>query len=247
MPPEPNPRALVPYGYFERSLLHPVALRPARRRLGRRAALLSLPALALAILLFLFQTNLDLGPVSRPFSILRAVGPVAGAHILLGAGSPAPAASPSAAPAGAPFVICYSNPAWTPPDADVQASHFQADPRYRGADFSKAQAERIHPELGPSRSSSALGDFIALSGLWTDPKVNELQCPASLQGKAELWGLRLRFQGFDVDGADLTARVFPQPAGVEIVQVALPPGTRTLHFLDDAGAQLAPDVSLGGS
>ncbi|MFI5266065.1 MAG: hypothetical protein ACHQ7M_01675 [Chloroflexota bacterium] len=145
---------------------------------------------------------------------------------------------------GIPFEICYYNSSWSLPDVETQAQHLQANPRYRGLDLSRQTLERVHVELGPFRSASALGDFVQLSGLWTDANATAAACPADLQGKAELWALELRFERFELSGADLTAFASPLPAGVEVAQLPIPPGADALHVIDDHGLKLSPDVNL---
>jgi hypothetical protein len=151
----------------------------------------------------------------------------------------------SAAP-GQPvaFEICYFNGSWRPPEPDVQAAHLQASPRFRGIDPGRQPLERVHVELGPYRSASALDDFVQLSGLWTDPNATSGACPADLTGKAELWALDLRFSRLELSGADLTAVVQAEGAGVEVVQIPIKPPAEALRVVDDRGARLAPDVNL---
>jgi hypothetical protein len=159
--------------------------------------------------------------------------------------TPAPKAFYSPSPGqGIPFEICYYNGSWSLPDPDTQAQHLQADPRYRGVDLSRTTLERVHVELGPFRSASALGDFVQLSGLWSDPNATVSACPANLQDKAELWALELRFQRVELSGADLTAFASPVAAGVEVVQLSLPAQAEALHVIDAQGQKLSPDVNL---
>jgi hypothetical protein len=239
--PETHSRALVPYGFWEHSLLHPVQLMPAKRR-GKRWPLVVLAVIVAVVGLavgYVSQFGPDAAPLGRSIAAASAAGPDTGFRTLAQTTS---AATP--ATSGVPFVICYSNAVWSPPDDATQAAHLQADPRYRTVDPARVSPERVHPELGPFRSASALGDFIALSGLWSDPRVLDLGCPADLVGRAELWGLRLRFQRFEVSGSDLTATTLAQLSGVEVVQLTLPPKAEALHVVDDHGAKLAPDIHL---
>jgi hypothetical protein len=143
-----------------------------------------------------------------------------------------------------PFEVCYYNAAWQPPDPDAEAAHLAADPRYRGINPTAAQAERVHVELGPFRSASAFGDFVELSGLWSDPGILSGGCSAILQGRAELWALELKFDHFEQHGADLFAVVLPQTSGVEVAQVPLPANAEALHITDAAGNHWAQDVNL---
>ncbi|MBV8083604.1 MAG: hypothetical protein JO247_02200 [Chloroflexi bacterium] len=154
-------------------------------------------------------------------------------------------AAPSVVPgADLPFEVCYYNAAWQPPSADAEATHLQSDPRYQGTSAEQSQAERVHVELGPFRSASALGDFIELSGLWTDPDVLNAGCSAVLNGRAELWALELRLDRFEQHGGDIFAVLLPAGSGVEVAQVPLPPNAQALHMIDASGNRLAQDVSL---
>ena len=165
-------------------------------------------------------------------------------------GSPgdAPAAKASVYVSGVsvPFEVCYYNGLWAPPAPDLQGQHLQGDSRYRDlpAAGERFTQERVHVEVGPFRSASAFTDFVELSGLWTDPNATASACPAEIEGKAELWSLQLRLERFELSGSDLVAYAQPQPAGVEVTQVALPPDAVALHLLDETGQKLAPDVSL---
>ena len=71
-----------------------------------------------------------------------------------------------------------------------------------------------------------------------------MPCSGQLRGKVELWGLDLQFVRFESSGTDLTAVAATQPAGLDVVQVMPPPSTEALHFVDGAGAKIAPDVNL---
>lgn len=202
-------------------LLHSLAVQPLRRR--RLAghwyfALALVPVLAAAAIVYA-AWPLGLAPARRSATLAAAKPTVS-------------------------FHVCFANPTWAPPDADKQATHLQADPRYRGIDLARVRPERIHTELGPFRSNSALGDFVALSGLWADAGWRSMTCSSDLRGKVELWGLAVHFDGFQSGGADLTAHVTPESQGLEIVQADLPSGAQALHFVDPSGAKLAPDVNL---
>lgn len=142
------------------------------------------------------------------------------------------------------FEICYFNANWVPPDPDAQALHLQQNPRYRSRNLSQQPLERVHVELGPFRSASGLGDFVQLSGLWTDPNATGGACPANLQGKAELWALDLRFSRVEVSGVDLTAVAQSRGNGVEVVQIPIPAAAEALHVVDERGSRLSPDVNL---
>jgi len=153
-----------------------------------------------------------------------------------------PASSPEES---VPFDLCFSDVSWVPPDAEAQAAHLLQNPRYAGIDFSRLRPERIHVEGGPFRSASAFGDFIELSGLWADDAAVHNGCPEAFQGKVEVWGLAVRFQRLALRGDDLNAILERDSRGVQVAQIALPPGALALHFLDGSGEKLAPDVALG--
>lgn len=176
-------------------------------------------------------------PILAAIGLAYAVQPFS-----LGFGAAEATAAP--APATIPFTVCFDNPSWRPPNADSEGAHLEADPRYRGIDLKAVKPERVHVELGPFRSNSALGDFVALSGLWADPSWRSMTCSANLQGKVELWVLALHVERMDAQAGDLRAILKPQPSGVEIVQVALPASAEALHFTDPAGAKLAADLAL---
>lgn len=214
-----NSTALVPYGTY-RNFLHPVELEAMRRPRRRRPWWLLLAGL----------------PVLAAFPVAYA--------IQMGVLFAAPLARPAAFGADLPFEVCYYNAAWQPPDADTEAAHLAADPRYQGIGASEAQPERVHVELGPFRSASAFGDFVELSGLWSDPGALNGGCSAILQGRAELWALELKVDHFEQHGADLFAIVVPQTTGVEVAQVPLPPDAQALHVVDTAGTRWAQDVNL---
>jgi len=224
---------LVPYGYFERSLLHPVHLAPLPRKRRWLLLLAGLPILAALGVAFAMEPGAA-PAITRLSSLSSSGAQRASAAALLPKG------------VSVPFEVCYYNSNWAPPDADLQAQHLQGDARYRGLDIAQQPlaGERVHVELGPYRSTSAFTDFVQLSGLWTDPNATSSACPADLEGKAELWTLQLRIQRFELTGADFVAYADQQPAGVEVTQVALPPAAQALHVLDAGGAKLAPDVSL---
>jgi hypothetical protein len=151
------------------------------------------------------------------------------------------------APTGAEqarLTVCYDNPGWVQPPLDARTAYLRADPRYPAHYLSTIAPERIHAELGPSRSNSSLGWFVAGSGLWTDPGWRSMTCSGDLRGRAELWGIAVRFQRFELRGPDLVAVVRPESRGVQIVQLQLPPAATALHFVDPAGAIVAPDVNL---
>ncbi|HEX6512390.1 MAG TPA: hypothetical protein VF157_08830 [Chloroflexota bacterium] len=209
-------------------MLHSLALRPVE--LARRGRWLWLLApLAAALLATGAFQNRALLPGAAPQA--RVVPP--SPEVFL----PPPGKS-------LPFEVCYFNAAWTPPDIETEAQHLQPDPRYLGLDLARQTRERVHVEVGPFRSASAFGDFIQLSGLWTDANVSASACPADLEHKAELWALQLRLDRFELSGSDLTAFASPQPSGVEAVQVPLPAEAEALHVIDAQGIKLAPDASL---
>ncbi|HVA24062.1 MAG TPA: hypothetical protein VMW62_06670 [Chloroflexota bacterium] len=217
--------------------LHTVALAPINSTRPRWLVPVASAAafiIALAAATLTYAGRRAPATAARPVSLPAPVAP-----------TPAPRAFYSPSPGqSVPFEICYYNGAWSLPDPDAQAQHIQADPRYRGLDLSRQPLERVHVELGPFRSASALGDFVQLSGLWTDPNATAAACPADLQGKAELWALELRFERVELSGADLTAFAQPLPAGVEVIQLPLPAPAEALHIIDDRGLKLSPDVSL---
>jgi hypothetical protein len=140
---------------------------------------------------------------------------------------------------------CYQNSAWTPPAPDLQGAHLQSDPRYRAVDLTKVHPERVHVESGPFRSSSAFGDFVTLSGVWSDAGWQSMPCSSDLLGKAEVWGLALHFDAADLQEGDLTVHAATTDAGLEIIQLVLPGRAEALHILDQAGQKLIPDVNLG--
>jgi hypothetical protein len=209
----------------------------------------------------------ELAPLrrGRPWWLLLAALPIAAAFAVayaLQRGSLAAPAARAAVPATAPpassatlakgvsvpFEVCYYNGKWAPPAPDVQGEHLEGDPRYRQLATAPVlfSPERVHVEVGPYRSTSAFTDFVQLSGLWTDPNATASACPADLQGKVELWALELHVQRFELTGQDLAAYAEPQPAGVEVTQVAIPDQAVALHVLNGSGAKLAPDVNLRG-
>lgn len=174
-------------------------------------------------------------PLTRPLARARGSEPAAAAPLL-------------AKGTSVPFEVCYYNGQWAPPDADLQGQHLQGDPRYLdlATTPSALAQERVHVEVGPFRSTSAFTDFVQLSGLWTDPNATASACPAELVGKAELWALQLRMRRFELSGQDFVGYAEPQPAGVEVTQVAIPSEAVALHVLDTNGAKLTPDVALRG-
>ena len=228
----------MPYGYFERTLLHPVQLAPLPPRRPWWVALVALPIVAA----FGFAYMLRAGalPISPPATATAAA--------LIRSVAPTPLPVRLVLPRGdsLPFEVCYYNTNWAPPDPDLQAQHLQADVRYRNLDLARdpRATERVHVERGPFRSTSGFTDFVELSGLWTDPNASASACPPDLQGKAELWGLQLRIQRFELTGSDFVAYADPQDAGVEAVQVAVPAAAQALHIVDLTGVKLAPDVNL---
>ena len=209
----------MPYGTY-RNFLHPIELEPLRRPARRRPWWLLLAGV----------------PVLLAFPVAYA--------IQTGALLRAPLVQRDTVDTDLPFEVCYYNAAWRPPDADSQATHLAADPRYQGIAAGSVQAERVHVELGPFRSASAFGDFIELSGLWSDPGALSGGCSAILQGRAELWALNLKVDHFEQHGTDLFAVLLPQASGVEVAQVPLPPDADALHVVDSAGIRWGQDVNL---
>ena len=199
-----------------------------RRRLRVRVELALLPLLLAALALAI---GLNYRVIAQPASASTAAS-----------AAPAPASVPDLA-----FDVCYANASWTPPSPDVEGAHLQADPRYRGVDLTTVALahQRVYVESGGFRSASSFGDFIALSGLWSDPGLQSMTCSDDLRTTAELWGLSLHFERAQIVGADVTVVATPQPAGVEVIHIAVPPSAQALHVVDASGGKLIPDVHLG--
>jgi hypothetical protein len=165
-------------------------------------------------------------------------------------GTSEPTGSASLAATAVPSVVldvCYSNPSWTPPPPDTEGAHLQADPRYRAVDLTTTALahERVYVESGGFRSASSFGDFMALSGLWSDPGLQTIPCSDDLRTTAELWGLALHFDRAQLDGADLTVYASAQASGVEAIHIPLAPAAQALHVLDPSGTKIIPDTHLG--
>ncbi|MBV8084777.1 MAG: hypothetical protein JO247_08175 [Chloroflexi bacterium] len=213
----------------EASALHAVVLVPLPRQRPRpRVELVLLPLLLIALAVAL----------ALNYRIVAEQSPTAAATAVSSAARAVPAAA---------FDVCYSNPSWTPPPPDVEGAHLQADPRYRGVDLTTTALahERVYVESGAFRSASSFGDFMALSGLWSDPGLQNIPCSDDLRTTAELWGLALHFDRAQFDGPDLTVYASPQPSGVEAIHIPLPPAAEALHVLDASGTKIIPDTHLG--
>jgi hypothetical protein len=91
------------------------------------------------------------------------------------------AATPTAAPVVARFEVCYENETWERPTVADEAAHIGAVPRYKNVrvddESFEAKFFRQVAYLWDTKASSAGGDLVALSGLWSDPDLPGARCP----------------------------------------------------------------------
>jgi hypothetical protein len=88
---------------------------------------------------------------------------------------------PISALGGARVEVCYENQTWQRPSAADEEAYLVAFPRYKGVrvddDSFEAKFFRQVAFLWDTRASSAGGDIVALSGLWSDPGLPAARCP----------------------------------------------------------------------
>ena len=145
-----------------------------------------------------------------------------------------------------PFDICAESRNWTRPSAAVQSKIWN-DPRYREPDPRRAY-QWTHNFL-PNEPDSASITYMNenLSGLWTDPRMN--QCPRRRDPESErnawteIWALNYHVTEITLTGVVYTVRVVGQERGYEIIQFRRPDSLGAaealLRFVKEDGRILA--------
>jgi hypothetical protein len=145
-----------------------------------------------------------------------------------------------------PFDICAESRDWTRPSAAIQSTIWN-DPRYREPDPRRAY-QWTHNFL-PNEPDSASINYMNenLSGVWTDPRMN--QCPRRRDREGErnawteIWTLNYHVTEITLTGVVYTVRVVGQERGYEIIQFRRPDSLgvaeASLRFAKDDGSILA--------
>lgn len=145
------------------------------------------------------------------------------------------AASPTAAVNVARVEVCYENLTWQRPSLADEAAYIAAFPRYKNArmddDSFEAKFFRQAAYLWDTQASSAGGDLVALSGLWSDAGLPGARCPFE----------RLVLIGYAPSGLAVTAD------NQGLLDVAPAPGFRVLTIAGSRPSRIvvrSPDRTL---
>ena len=121
---------------------------------------------------------------------------------------------PSLALATGPgFAVCGASDRWTRPTLQEEMARLEADPRYRGVrvDDGSFAARQFHAPavLYDGSGNSSRAGIIALTGLWSDPRIGRTGCSTKEQ---QVWLFGYAPDSYEVfDGASAVLSVHAQP------------------------------------
>jgi len=152
---------------------------------------------------------------------------------------------------GTGFVVCGSSDTWTRPGLDEQNAHLASDPRYARlrADDSYSEAWtpfRVGASFYDGSSPSARADLIALTGIWSDPRIGATAA-GCISAEPQIWLVGYTPTTYVADNLQMAMlRVTPAPGyrmvvltGVIRPELVVASGTKLGVFAMPANA-IAP-------
>ena len=114
---------------------------------------------------------------------------------------------------GPGFAVCGASDTWTRPSLQEEMAHLDADPRYRGVrvDDGSFAARQFHAAavLYDGAGNSSRAGIIALTGLWSDPRMSGTGCQTKEQ---QVWLFGYAPDSYEVlDGGSAALNVHAQP------------------------------------
>ena len=140
---------------------------------------------------------------------------------------------------GPGFAVCGASDTWTRPSLQEEMARLDADPRYRGVrvDDGSPAARQFHAPavLYDGSGSSSRAGTIALTGLWSDPRISGTGCQTKEQ---QVWLFAYAPDSYEVvDGASAVLNVHPRP-GYRMVVITGEPRRALVVFGGDRKLEL---------
>jgi hypothetical protein len=140
---------------------------------------------------------------------------------------------------GPGFAVCGSSDSWARPTLQEQTAHMASDPRYRDLRFDDnsfaAQQFRTTAVLYDGSGSSSRNGLVALTGLWSDPRMRGTGCATKEQ---QVWLFAYAPDSYEViDGATAALNVHSQP-GYRMVVITGEPRHSLVVFDGQRGMKL---------